>query len=165
VSGWWAGKARQFVRHLTGRVTPEERAAVAAWLTPAQLRLFEAMHPADQRHGLDVVAALRAAGHGGDAELLMAGLLHDASKGPAVGVWHRVAWSLGEHYGPAVEGPLARLAGYRAAFDTLRDHAVRSSELSLAAGCSPRTAGLIRHQAEPADPVAGEALRLADEAS
>jgi hypothetical protein len=165
VSGWWAGKARQFVRHLTGRVTPDERVAVAAWLSPSQLRLFEAMHPADQRHGLDVVAALRAAGHADDPELLLAGLLHDASKGPTVGVWHRVAWSLGEHYGPSVERPLARLPGFRAAFGILRDHADRSAELAVAAGCSARTADLIRHQAEPADPVAGEALRLADEAS
>ncbi len=78
------------------------------------MRLFEAMHPADQRHGLDVVAALRAAGHGGDRELLLAGLLHDASKGPTVGVWHRVGWSLGEHYGPPVERPLAHLPGFRA---------------------------------------------------
>lgn len=165
MGGWWAGKARQFVRHLTGRVTPGERAAVAAWLTPAQLRLFGAMHPADQRHGLDVVAALRAAGHDGDPELLLAGLLHDASKGPTIGARHRVAWSLGEHYGPTIERPLARLPGYRAAFDILRDHAARSADLARAAGCTPRTADLIRHQAEPADPVAGEALRLADEAS
>ena len=165
MAGWWAGKARQFVRHLTGRVTAAERATVAAWLSPAQHRLFEAMHRADQRHGLDVVAALRAAGHGGDAELLLAGLLHDASKGPTVGVWHRVAWSLGEHYGPAVERSLAHLPGFRGAFDILRDHADRSAILATAAGCSPRTADLIRHQAEPADPVAGEALRLADEAN
>jgi hypothetical protein len=47
----------------------------------------------------------------------------------------------------------------------LRDHAARSAELAQAAGCTPRTADLIRDQAEPADPVAGEALRLADEAS
>jgi hypothetical protein len=165
VSSWWAGQARQFVRHLTGRVTPPERAASTAWLEPAQIRLFDAMHPADQRHGLDVVEALRSAGHGDDTELLLAGLLHDASKGPTVGVWHRVAWSLGEHYGPLVEGPLAHLPGFRGAFDILRDHADRSAALARTAGCSPRTADLIRHQADPADPVAGEALRLADEAN
>jgi hypothetical protein len=165
VSSWWAGKARQFVRHLTGRVTAAERAALATWLEPAQLQLFETMHPADQRHGLDVVAALRTAGHGGDPELLLAGLLHDASKGPTVGLWHRVGWSLGEHYGPAVERPLAHLPGFRGAFDILRVHADRSATLARSAGCSPRTADLIRHQAEPADPVAGEALRLADEAN
>ena len=165
MGGWWAGKARQFVRHLTGRVTRDERAALAAWLRPAQLELFETMHRADQRHGLDVVAALRASGHGGDQELLLAGLLHDASKGPRVGLWHRVAWSLGEHYGPSLEAQLARPPGFRTAFATLRDHADRSAELAEAAGCSARTADLIRHQSQPADPVAGEALRLADEAS
>jgi hypothetical protein len=165
VGGWWAGKTRQFVRHLTGRVRHAERTALADWLTPAQLRLFEAMHRADQRHGLDVAAALRAAGYGDDRELLLAGLLHDASKGPTVGIWHRVAWSLDEHYGTAAERPLARLPGFDVAFGRLRDHAVRSAELATAAGCTPRTADLIRHQAEPADPVAGEALRLADEAS
>ena len=165
MSSWWAGKARQFVRHLTGRVTPAERAASAAWLEPAQIRLFEAMHPADQRHGLDVVGPLRAGGPGGESLLWLAGLLHHASKGPTVGVWHRVAWSLGEHYGPFVERPLAHLPGFRAAFDILREHADRSATLARAAGCSPRTADLIRHQAEPADPVAGEALRLADEAN
>ena len=165
MSSWWAGKARQFVRHLTGSVTRDERAIVAAWLTPDQLKLFEAMHPADQRHGLDVVAALRASGHSADEELLLAGLLHDASKGPRVGVWHRVAWSLGERYGQPVARPLAGLPGFAAAFDTLREHADRSAELAAAAGCSPRTADLIRHQAQPSDPVAGEALRLADEAS
>ena len=165
MSSWWAGKARQFLRHLTGRVTPAERAALATWLEPAQIGLFDAMHSADQRHGLDVVAALRTAGHDGDPELLLAGLLHDASKGPTVGVWHRVAWSLGDHYGPVIERPLARLPGFRGAFDILRDHADRSASLARVAGCSPRTADLIRHQAEPADPVAGEALRLADEAN
>ena len=52
------------------------------------------MHVADQRHGLDVVASLRAAGRT-DPDLLLAGLLHDAGKGQT-GVWPRVAWSLGE---------------------------------------------------------------------
>lgn len=165
MAGWWAGKARQFVRHVTGRVTPAERSGLTTWLTPAQADLFEAMHRADQRHGLDVVAALRASGHADDRELLLAGLLHDASKGPTVGVWPRVAWSLGEHYGSTVEAALARLPGFRAAFGILRDHAERSAELAAAAGCSARTVDLIRHQSRPADPVAGEALRLADEAS
>ena len=165
MSRWWAGKARQFVRHVTGRVTDRERAALAAWLTPDQFRLFGAMHRADQRHGLDVVEALRAAGHGEDPDLLLAGLLHDASKGPSVGVWHRVGWSLGEHYGTGVEALFARLPGFRSAFVILRDHAERSAELAAAAGCGARTVDLIRYQSRPLDPIAGEALRLADEAS
>ena len=40
-----------------------------------------------------------------------------------------------------------------------------SADLALRAGCSERTAELIRHQSEPIDPDAGVALQLADEAS
>ena len=161
MTSWWAGKIRQFVRHLTGRVSAAERAALAGWLTAAQLDLFGTMHRADQRHGLDVVADLRASGHA-DPELLLAGLLHDASKGPGVGVWHRVAWSLGERYGVGIHALAARLPGFAAALARIREHPERSAELALAAGCSERTAGLIRHQADPIDHAAGEALRLAD---
>ncbi|HEX5451760.1 MAG TPA: hypothetical protein VFW86_05160, partial [Candidatus Limnocylindrales bacterium] len=57
--GWWAGKIRQSRRHLTARVSPEERAELVTWLTEPQLALFGAMSAADQRHGLDVVAWLR----------------------------------------------------------------------------------------------------------
>jgi hypothetical protein len=168
MTSWWAGRVRQFLRHLTGRVTAGDRAALAGWLTPAQLDLFGTMHRADQRHGLDVVADLRAAGHT-DPDLLLAGLLHDASKGPGVLVRHRVAWSLGERYGHWIHALTARLPGFGPALTRIREHPERSAELALAAGCSERTAELIRQQADPieeADPVdraAGEALRLADE--
>lgn len=161
--GWWAAKVRQFGRHLGGRVSPAERATLAQWLIPAQLALFESMHPADQRHGLDVVASLRAAGHD-DPDVLLAGLLHDSGKGRSVGLWHRVGWSLGEHYGPRARRALERLPGFAVAFRRMDDHAARSAELALAAGCSARAAELIRSQAHPSDPV-GEALRLADEAN
>jgi hypothetical protein len=161
LSSWWAGKSRQFVRHLTGRVSAAERVALGAWLTPAQVALYDSMHRADQRHGLDVVTDLRATGHR-DPELLLAGLLHDASKGPSVGIWHRVVWALGERYGVGVHSAAARLPGFAAALERIREHPDRSAELALAAGCSPRTADLIRHQAAPLDPAAGEALRLAD---
>ncbi len=121
------------------------------------------MHRADQRHGLDVVARLRAEGHADD-ELLLAALLHDCAKGPGVGLSHRVAWSLGERYGEWVLDAPSPAAWLRAAFERLRDHAEASARMALAAGCSERTAELIRHQAAPLDPVAGRALQLADEA-
>jgi hypothetical protein len=121
------------------------------------------MHRADQRHGLDVVTSLRDAGHD-DRELLLAALLHDCSKGPAVRLFHRVAWSLGERYGEGVLSLLAPVPSFGEAFARLRHHADDSARLALAAGCSERTAELIRHQADPVDPVAGAALRLADEA-
>ena len=163
--GWWSTKARQTVRHVGGRVSAAERAELAAWLDEARLlALFDSMHPADQRHGLDVMSSLRGAGFE-DRELLLAALLHDCSKGPSVRLPHRVAWSLGERYGEGLLIILGRLPGFRHAFARLRHHADDSARLALAAGCSERTAELIRHQADPVDPVAGAALRLADEAS
>ena len=78
-------------------MTPEERAALVAWIAPAQLELFDSMHVADRRHGLDVVASLRAEGVT-EPDLLVAGLLHDAGKGDT-GVWPRVAYTLGSRYG------------------------------------------------------------------
>jgi hypothetical protein len=160
----WGAKVRQFRAHLTARVGPDERAALAGWLTPAQLALFDGMHVADRRHGLDVVATLRSGGSTDD-ELLRAGLLHDCAKGPGVGVLPRVVWSLGEAWGPWVASSARHLPGFRPALDRLRDHADLSARMALEAGCSVRTAELIRHQADPADPTAGELLRLADEAN
>ena len=87
-TSWWGSKARQFRAHLRAKVRPQERAVLAAWTTPAQRRLFDTMHVADQRHGLDVVASMRAAGVK-DRDALVAGLLHDAGKGDT-GVGPRV---------------------------------------------------------------------------
>lgn len=161
---WWSTKVRQATRHVFGRVGDDERRELESWLSGPQLRLFDSMHRADQRHGLDVVEALQANGYD-DPELLLAALLHDCSKGPGVRLPHRVAWSLGERYGEGVTHALAHLPGFDAAFERLRDHAADSARLALAAGASQRTAELIRNQADPIDPDAGVALRLADEAS
>ncbi len=160
----WGSKVRQFRGHLRARVRPAERDALAGWLTPGQLALFDGMHVADRRHGLDVVASLRAAGVTDD-ELLLAGLLHDCAKGPSVGVLPRVAWSLGEAWGPWVVSLVRVLPGFGPALDRIRDHADLSAAMALEAGCSTRTAELIRHQAAPLEPTAGELLRLADEAN
>ena len=162
--GWWASKVRRFWLYFFGRVSASERASLASWLTAHQLRLFDSMHLADQRHGLDVVAALKADGQR-DPDLLLAGLLHDCGKGRALHVWHRVGWSLSERYGRRVERLLLRLPGFKQGFATIAIHAARSAELALAAGCSPATADLIRHQAEPVDMVLGKALLIADQAN
>src|ERR1700750_903781 len=94
---WWGPKVRQFRAHLRAKVEPAERAALVAWTTPAQLALFDAMHVADRRHGLDVEASLRGDGVT-DRDVLLAGLLHDAGKGDT-GIWPRVAYTLGQRYG------------------------------------------------------------------
>ena len=161
---WWAGRVRQFARYLTGRVTKSERERLGAWLTASQLELFEVMHRADKRHGLDVVLALRRAGHS-DPDLLLAGLLHDCGKGRSLRLWHRIGWSLSVRYDGWVRRTALRTPTFAIAFATLAAHAERSAELALRAGCSPRTADLIRHQAEPIDHELGLALLLADEAS
>ena len=137
--------------------------ALVPWLSPPQLALFDSMHAADRRHGLDVVASLRADGVT-EPEVLVAGLLHDAGKGDT-GVWPRVAHTLGSRYGTWVWSASARLPGFAAALERLRTHADTSAALAEAAGCSARTVALIRDQETPTDPEFGELLRLADEAN
>jgi hypothetical protein len=160
---WWASRARQFRAHLRASVTPEERAALAAWTTSPQLALFDAMHIADRRHGLDVVASLRAEGVT-ELDLLLAGLLHDAGKG-RTGVWPRVGYTLGQRYGRWIWRATAILPGFGPALERLRMHAETSAAMAARAGCSVRTVALIRDQDAPTDPEFGELLRLADEAN
>ena len=148
---------------MTARVAPAERASLEPWLTPAEASLFDNMHVADRRHGLDVVASLRLAGVTND-DVLVAGLLHDAGKG-TTGLLPRIAWSLGETWGPWVWRVARPLPGMRRALPLLRDHAERSAAMAAAAGCSSRTVELIRNQDAPTDPEFGELLRLADEAN
>lgn len=172
--GWWAGKVRQFDRHLRARVSPTERRELAAWAPVWALEVFDAMHPADRRHGLDVVASLRpdgahqrpSASRDRDVELLIAGLLHDAGKG-WTGVWPRVAFSLGQAYGAPMRRLIRTIPGtsWAASLDRLERHAELSADLVAGAGGSERTVALIRHQDAPLDPVDGERLRLADEAN
>ena len=160
---WWADKTRQALAHARARVDPAERDALGAWLRPSELALFDAMHIADRRHGLDVVAHLRDGGMT-EPEVLVAGLLHDCAKGDT-GLGPRVAYSLGTRYGTWIWGVGALVPGWRVAIERLRVHADASAEMARAAGCSERTVDLIRHQDQPVDPDAGERLRLADEAS
>lgn len=160
---WWASKARQLGRHLVARVAPTERAGLAGWLTPPQLALFDGMPVADRRHGLDVLERLRALGSD-DRDLHLAGLFHDAGKGRSIRLWHRVAWSLGEHLGTWAHRLAARPPGGAEAMARLRDHAERSAALALAAGCGARAAGLIRGDGPPSDAAEAALLRAADEA-
>lgn len=163
MASWWADRSRQVVGHLRARVAESERRDLAGWLTPTQVGLFDAMHVADRRHGLDVVARLRTGGVT-DGEVLVAGLLHDCAKGDT-GVLPRIVYSLGQRYGQEIWRVAGIVPGWRVALERLRIHAEASASLAAGAGCSARTVELIRHQDDPIDPVAGEQLRLADEAS
>ena len=162
-ASWWGHKARRFAGHLRARVSATERSALDGWLSPAQLRLFDAMHVADRRHGLDVVATLRAEGVN-ETDVLVAGLLHDAGK-DQTGVWSRVVYSLGQAYGSWIWRVAGIVPGVRRDLERLRDHAETSARLAATAGCSARTVELIRHQDDPRDAEYGELLRLADEAN
>ena len=162
-TSWWASKVRQFRAHVRARVVPGERAGLATWLDPLQLALFDAMHVADRRHGLDVVATLRAEGVN-ETDVLVAGLLHDAGK-DQTGVWSRVVYSLGQAYGSWIWRLAGIVPGVRRDLERLRDHAETSAKLAATAGCSARTVELIRHQDDPRDAEYGELLRLADEAN
>ena len=162
-SSWWVGKARQVRTHLTARVSPEERRSVAAWTHPGELTLFDAMHVADRRHGLSVVAALRRGGVT-DRDVLAAGLLHDCAKGDT-GLWPRIAWSLGEVLGPWFPAAVARLPGWAAPMARLRDHADASAAALDATGLPARAVDLVRYQAAPRDPELGRLFHAADEAS
>ena len=162
-AAWWLAKIRQTKRHLLARVSPRERDFITGWLSPEQLAVFDGMHVADRRHGLDVVAALRAGGER-DPDVLVAGLLHVAGKGDT-GIVPRILYSLDLAHIPWPSLALGWLPGMRAALVRLRDHAETSARLADAAGCSPRTVELIRWQDAPRDPEAGERLRLADEAN
>jgi hypothetical protein len=143
-------------------VTTEERVALAAWVRPAELVLFDGMHVADRRHGLDVVAYLRRAGVA-DRDVLAAGLLHDCGKGDT-GWPPRVAWSLGERYGGGVQRAAARLPGWGPAMARLRDHAELSADAVAEAGLPPFAVALVREQAAPSDPRFGRVFHAADEA-
>ena len=162
-ASWWAAKVRQFRAHVRARVAAGERAGLATWLSPSQLALFDTMHVADRRHGLDVVATLRAEG-ATETDLLVAGLLHDAGK-DQTGIWPRVIYSLGQAYGSWIWRLAGVVPGVRADLERLRDHAETSARLAAAAGCTLRTVELIRHQDDPHDAEFGELLRLADEAN
>ncbi len=134
------------------------------WTTPAQLALFDGMHVADRRHGLDVVASLRAEGVTG-SDLLVAGLLHDAGKGQT-GVLPRVAYSLGQRYGTWVWRAAAIVPGFGPALARLR---TPRRDVGRDGGRVPvaRPAPSRSSATRTPRPIAefGELLRLADEAN
>ncbi len=160
---WWAAKVRQARSYAGAHVSEGERASLASWLTPAQLRVFDGMHVADRRHGLEVVGHLRAGGID-DPEVLLAGLLHDAGKGNA-GFVARVLYSLSRAYGRWIWSVAVRVPPLADSMVRLRTHAAVSATLAEAVGCSPRTVELIRRQDDPPRDEAERRFHLADEAS
>ena len=159
-------RVEQFFGHLTARVDPVETELVDRILPLDGRHLFAAMPVADRRHALDVAKRLLAAGHD-DPDLIAAALLHDAAKGHRLRLWHRVAGVLLEAAAPRL---LARLGSVdersrRYPFHLYLHHALLSAKAARGAGCSVRTAALIRGQAGPDDVALAAALAAADKAS
>src|SRR5690349_12409871 len=103
------------------------------------------MPVADRRHGLDVAQRLLARGID-DPDALAAALLHDAAKGHAMRLWHRVGGVLLEAFAPRL---LARLASpdarsWRHGFHLYLHHEALSADAAVAAGCAPRVGDFIR---------------------
>ena len=160
---WWAAKTRRVRGYLRGRVTAGDLQLIEWLATPEQVALFKSMHRADQRHSLDVVAALHAGGVT-EPDLLLAGLLHDAGKGPT-GLLPRIVYSLGQAYGRWIPAIFRPLPGFGEALVRLERHPELSARLAGTAGCSARTVELIRHHVQPRDGELGWLLRRADEAN
>ncbi len=157
------------------RLRPQviDLALVDRCLPPEAGELFRVMPRYDQRHALEVLRTLQAHGYD-DRDLLAAALLHDAAKsaGPRarVRLWHRVAFVLMQALRPGLLKRIARdqPGSWRQPFYVARHHPELSARLALEAGCSPRTAELIRHhegQPDECDDPLLAALRAADEAN
>ena len=156
----------QFVGHLTARVRPGEEALVRQMLPSRAVPLFDAMPVADRRHGLDVTQRLLARGVD-DPDVLAAALLHDAAKGHAMRLWHRVGGVLLEAFAPR---QLARLASsdprsWRHGFHLYLHHEALSADAAVAAGCAARVGDFIRGSVPAADATLADALSAADDAS
>lgn len=145
---------------LTARVTTADLAPVRDLLPPSGQRLFATMSRDDQRHSLDVYAALQATGCA-DRELLMAALLHDAGKGE-----HRVRFVMRpiivllKKVSPGVlwhlAGPhaLAPVSWWRRPFRDAWHHAELGAHLAAQAGLPPRVVELIATHHDPSGPAA-----------
>ncbi len=141
--------------------SPDQLAAVGACLTPAQLRLFLTMQPADQQHSLEVLDRLRRSGHV-EPELLQAALLHDVGKARArLRLWHRVFVDLGAAFWPGLPRWLAARGPepVRRPLAVALCHAELGAADALRAGSSERVAALIRGDGPPE---LARALRAAD---
>ena len=166
----WRSRYRlwQVWHRVTARVTETDLAPMRELLPTKGQALFFTMSRGDQRHSLDVYAALAATGCT-DAEMLAAALLHDVGKGghrvrfvmrPVVVVLRKIAPGLLMRLaGSSAEAPLG---WWRRPFRDAWHHAEWGAILAERAGLSPRVALLIRTHHDTAGPAA--ALHAVDDA-
>ncbi|MDE3101200.1 MAG: HDIG domain-containing protein [Chloroflexota bacterium] len=114
------------------------------WHRVEQTRRYARGRGADERHAARTAEILRA--RGADAELVLAGLLHDVAKPAETRLWHRVAGVLLEPL-PVLR---RRLAGGDGVLARYLDHARRGAEEARRRGAPDRVARLIaRHHDRP----------------
>lgn len=157
----------QFLRAVFGRITPDERAFAAQYLTPGELRLFAHMPRFDQRHCLDVAHTLRRGGHT-HALLLRAALIHDCGKvddcGRAIPLVYYGAFVVLQRLAPDLYRWAARRGrGPLWPFAVHAVHEQRSIALAQAAGSPPELLTILRDYATQQATPAAQALRWADE--
>jgi hypothetical protein len=108
---------------------------------------YLAVAEGDERHADRTAEILRV--RGADAEIVLAGQLHDRAKPKDTRLWHRIAAVLLELLVPALRARLARGSG---TFALYLDHARRGAALARAEGRSARVVRLIeRHHERPRD--------------
>ena len=159
-------RVRQFIDAVAAYARPltaDERGEAHAVLPAAARSLFDHMPRNDQRHSLEVLRAVQAAGWSHPA-LLQAALLHDAAKGAGgITLLHRAAVVLIRSVRPLglaqwAERAAPRRSDLRYPFWAHVHHPRLGAELAAAVGCEPLAVELImRHQAHPPT-MAGDAL-------
>jgi hypothetical protein len=147
---------RQFIGALTARIDDHDEKVLARLLTPPQIALFRRMARNDQRHSLNVCAALRQAGYE-DPALLTAALLHDAGKAAGhIRLWQRALRVLLRRWAPKLLRWLERgtwrsstnihiqAPWWRRGFVVNRLHPELGVRWAAEASCSPAALDLIR---------------------
>jgi hypothetical protein len=151
-----AYRIRQFVAAIAAYRAPlrgEERAEARAWLPCDAWPLFDGMPRNDQRHSLNILRALAAAGYD-DPALMQAALLHDVAKSTGgVTLFHRVAAVLlkaarPDRPGRAAQSPAPAGGDLRYPFWAYANHPRLGAEMAAAAGCDPLAVTLIRRHQE-----------------
>lgn len=143
-------RLQQGLRALTAYTRPVDLDTARAYLAPPLLDLFLRMRRSEQQHSLNVLHALRAAGHT-HPDLMTAALLHDVGKSRApYHLWDRALVVLAGVFAPrragawgAAESP----TGWRRPFVVAAQHPAWSAAMAGAAGASAGAVQLIaRHQ-------------------
>ena len=126
-----------------------------AYLSPAQVELFQRMSVSERRHAFAVLHTLQKQGYSEKA-LLQAALLHDVGKVPPsvrrgqvrsrVRLWHRVVVVLLQSISPALLRQLAldKPHSWRYPFFIQLHHASLGAEMAAQAGMSDLAVALIR---------------------